>query len=161
MRKPYFILIIFCGLALMTGSGPSHAKSFVCEGHWYRARLTTYTSYPDPGSEECLAYNGCTWAGQFYGVEGKKTQQWVAQHNIVSVHKKDWPWLGLKVINIRQGSKEITAGVYDLCDDRDCEGCCTQNLGGDGYLIDMEKYTTQRFGASDGLVEFQLCHPQQ
>ena len=133
-----------------------------CSGPWYKANLTWYESYPDPGSEECIQYNGCTWAGQFYGLDGTKTEEWVASHNIISVHQKDWDWLGMQTIKLRQGGHEIIATVYDLCSDSDCDGCCTQNLGpvnsdGNSYLIDIEAYTKERFGSDEGIVEFQIC----
>jgi hypothetical protein len=91
-----------------------------------------------------------------------QTEEWVAAHNIVSVHQKDWGRLGMQTIKLRQGDHEITATVYDLCSDADCNGCCTQNLGpmnadGNRYLIDMESHTMQRFGAGEGIVEFQIC----
>ena len=141
-----------------TGDGDTDG----CSGPWYQANLTWYESYPDPDSEECIEYNGCTWAGQFYGLDETQTEQWVAAHNIASVHQKDWNWLGLKNIKIRQGDHEIIATVYDLCSDSDCDGCCTQNLGpvnpdGNRYLIDLESYTAQRFGSDSGTVEFQIC----
>ena len=125
-------------------------------GQWYKASLTNYISYPEANSEECLYYNGCQWAGQFYGLDGTKSKQWVKNHNIVAVHSKDWSWLGGKKIKIRQGDHEIIATVYDICSDEDCDGCCTQNLGGNDFLIDMEKYTTERFGISFGTVQFQV-----
>ena len=40
---------------------------------WHKANLTNYTSYPEPGSEECIEYNGCEWAGYFSFVEGQRT----------------------------------------------------------------------------------------
>lgn len=129
-----------------------------CGSAWYRANLTHYESYPDPGSDECVIYNGCTWAGQFYGLNGVQPESWVMANNIAAVHLKDWGWLGMKNINLRQGSRRITAKVYDGCSDSDCNGCCTANLAGDGYLIDLEKYTMQRFGSGSGIVEFQVCN---
>lgn len=129
-----------------------------CGSAWYRANLTNYESYPAPGSEECLEFNGCTWAGQFYGLPDKMPESWVMANNIASVHLKDWNWLGMKTLNLRQGTKRITVKVYDGCSDSDCDGCCTQNLGGDGYLIDLEKYTKNRFGSGSGTVEFQVCN---
>ena len=128
-----------------------------CGTPWYKASLTYYISYPKPDSEECVQYNGCTWAGQFYGLDKKKSKKWVKKHNIVSVHMKDWDWLGMHKIRIRQGDKEIIARVYDACDDNDCDGCCTRNLGDNDFLIDMEKYTKKRFGSGSGIVEFQIC----
>ena len=128
-----------------------------CGAAWYRANLTHYESYPAPGSDECVIYNGCLWSGYFYGISGKQPESWVMANNIAAVHLKDWSWLGLKSINLRQGNKRITAKVYDACADSDCNGCCTANLAGDGYLIDLEKYTMQRFGSGSGIVEFQVC----
>ena len=86
----------------------------------------------------------------------------MASHNIISVHQKDWDWLGMQTIKLRQGGHEIIATVYDLCSDSDCDGCCTQNLGpvnsdGNSYLIDIEAYTKERFGSDEGIVEFQIC----
>lgn len=33
-----------------------------------------------------MKYNGCTWAGQFAGVDGKQPESWVKAHNIAAVH---------------------------------------------------------------------------
>lgn len=129
-----------------------------CAGQWYRSALTNYESYPQPGSDECTLYNGCKWAGWFYGLPEKQPESWVIENNIVAVHVKDWKWLGMKKINLRQGNKHITARVYDACDDSDCNGCCTANLAGDGFLIDIEKHTMNRFGSGSGIVEFQVCN---
>ncbi len=128
-----------------------------CEGEWLSANLTNYESYPDPGSDECVNYNGCKWAGQFYGVRGKKTEDWVARTNIAAVHEKDWSRYGGKILRLRKGSRTINVQVLDLCSDSDCNGCCTNNLGADGHLIDIEKYTMQRFGSGSGEVKFQVC----
>ena len=49
---------------------------------------------------------------------------------------------------------EIDVTVYDLCSDSDCDGCCSQNAAETGFLVDIEKYTMQRFGHGDGIVEF-------
>lgn len=128
-----------------------------CAGDWRVARLTSYSSYPAPGSEECIDYNGCTWAGQFYGLPDKQTPDWVAAHDIAAVHEDDWATLGMQWLELRQGGRRIVVQVLDLCADADCDGCCTRNLGGDGYLIDLESATAARFGSGDGLVEFRVC----
>jgi hypothetical protein len=128
-----------------------------CEAEWQKAALTTYTSYPEQGSEECIAYNGCEWEGMFYGLPDKQSRDWVAAHNIAAVHEKDWPSLGMKLLQLRQGRRQIEVEVIDLCADADCDGCCTKNLGGDGYLIDLESATMARFGSGDGIVEFRVC----
>jgi hypothetical protein len=116
--------------------------------------LTNFESYPDPNSEECIKYNGCMWAGQFAGVDGVQPESWVMAHNIVAVHSKDFAKYKLKTLRLRQGTKEIDVTVYDECADSDCDGCCTANSAETGFLIDIEKYTMQRFGSGDGVVEF-------
>jgi hypothetical protein len=122
---------------------------------WNQASLTTFTSYPAPGSDECVKYNGCMWEGQFAGIDGVQTEAWVMAHNLVAVHSKDFAKYKLKTLRIRKGGKQIDAVVYDECADSDCSGCCTQNAKPSGNLIDMEKYTVDSFGASpDGQVEW-------
>jgi hypothetical protein len=122
---------------------------------WNQASLTTFTSYPAPGNDECVKYNGCMWEGQFAGIDGIQTEAWVMAHNLVAVHSKDFAKYKLKTLRIRKGGKQIDAVVYDECADSDCSGCCTQNAKPSGNLIDMEKYTVDRFGASpDGQVEW-------
>lgn len=124
---------------------------------WNKANLTNYESYPDPGSPECIEYNGCLWAGQFAFVSGVKPESWVKANNIISIHSKDAAKYKLKTLRIRQGNKTIDAKVYDRCSDSDCEdNCCTVNARQNGlnFLIDIEKYTMWRFGSGDGIVEW-------
>ena len=125
---------------------------------WNKAYLTWYISWPDPGSEECVKYNGCEWAGYFAGIEGQQTEQWVSEHNIISIHEKDWDKYNGKTFRLRQNGHTIDAVVYDKCADSDCEGCCTQNAGNLGFLIDIESYSCERFSGSkegcDGVVEW-------
>ncbi len=123
---------------------------------WRRANLTNFTSYPDPGSEECIEYNGCTWAGYFAGVDGQQSEQWVMSHNIAAVHSRDFGELELKTLRLRQGDRQIDVTVYDMCADSDCSGCCTENAEQNGldFLIDIERYTMERFGSGDGIVEW-------
>lgn len=153
-RQSFWLWVLVALFAALPGQA---FADLTCQSEWYKARLTHYESYPVPGSTECVRYNGCASAGRFYGVNGKKSEAWVAQHNIVSVHQKHWRQLGMKILRMRQGSREIWGQVLDICADADCRGCCTANLGGDGYLIDLESYTARRFGARDGIVEFQIC----
>jgi hypothetical protein len=121
---------------------------------WRKANLTNFTSYPDPGSEECIQFNGCMWAGQFAFVDGQQSEQWVKDHNIIAVHEKDAGTYKLKTLRLKQGTHQIDAKVYDMCSDSDCSGCCTDNARETGFLIDIEKYTMQRFGSGDGIVDW-------
>ena len=122
---------------------------------WNQANLTWYTSWPEPGSEECEDYNGCTWAGYFAGIDGQMTEQWVSEHNIIAIHEKDWNTYKLKTFRLKKGGHTIDAVVYDKCADSDCDGCCTQNAGRIGFLIDIESYTKARFNnQGSGVVEW-------
>ncbi len=139
------------------GSSASAAKA---DTIWNKAYLTWYISWPDPGSEECVVYNGCEWAGYFAGLENQQTEQWVSEHNIISIHEKDWDKYKLKTFRLRQNGHTLDAVVYDMCSDSDCEGCCTQNAGDLGFLIDIESYSCERLSgkkdACDGVVEW-IC----
>ena len=133
----------------------SQVTETVADTVWHQANLTWYTSWPEPGSEECIEYNGCTWAGYFAGIEDQMTEEWVSQHNIIAVHEKDWNQYKLKTFRLRMNGSTIDAVVYDMCSDSDCDGCCTENAGEIGFLIDIEKYTRERFdGNGDGVVEW-------
>jgi hypothetical protein len=123
---------------------------------WRRANLTNFTSYPEPGSDECDNFNGCMWAGRFAFVNGQQTEDWVSQHNIVAVHERDADEYKLKKLRLRQDGRELDVTVYDECADSDCSGCCTNNAnrGGIGFLIDIESYTMEKFGSGDGVVDF-------
>ena len=125
---------------------------------WNKANLTWYISWPDPGSEECVVYNGCEWAGYFAGLPDQQTEEWVSEHNIISIHEKDWGKYKLKTFWLRQNGRTIDATVYDKCADSDCEGCCTQNAGELEFLIDIESYTCERLSGTkdgcDGVIEW-------
>ncbi|HYX38142.1 MAG TPA: glycosyl hydrolase family 18 protein [Oligoflexus sp.] len=121
---------------------------------WRQANLTNFTSYPDPGSEECLKYNGCAWAGMFAALPDKQSQSWVKATNIAAVHSADFPQYKLKTLRLRHKSAQIDVKVYDMCADSDCNGCCSENRRPTGFLIDLESYTAQRFGLGDGAIEW-------
>jgi hypothetical protein len=121
---------------------------------WRRANLTHFTSYPEPGSEECEDYSGCMWAGYFAFVDGRMSESWVQSHNIIAVHSRDAGAYALKTLRLRKGGSTIDGVVYDMCADSDCSGCCTRNASETGFLIDIESYTRVRFGHGDGIVEW-------
>ena len=136
----------------------SAAVEPVADTVWNKANLTWYISWPDPGSEECVVYNGCEWAGYFAGLPDQQTEEWVSEHNIISIHEKDWGKYKLKTFRLRQNGRTIDATVYDQCADSDCDGCCTQNAGELGFLIDIESYTCERLSGTkdgcDGVIEW-------
>jgi hypothetical protein len=48
----------------------------------------------------------------------------------------------------------MVVSVLDTCGDSDCDGCCTENQGNAQPLIDVEKYTNERWGVADGRIEW-------
>ena len=116
------------------------------------ANKTNYTSYPEPGSEECVKFSGCLYEGLFEACDKKQTQEWVKAHNIVAA----FPLQGLELhdLCLKKGDKAIVVTVYDTCGDADCDGCCTQNKGDKDELIDIESFTDQRFGVGDGEIQW-------
>lgn len=120
---------------------------------WKTARKTWYTSYPDPGSEECVEYNGCMWAGQFAACDDKKSEDWVSKHNIVAAFP-GFEALALHDLCLKSGDKTLVVTVLDTCADSDCDGCCTENQGTSDALIDLEKYTNERWGVEDGQIQW-------
>ncbi|MCK9523648.1 MAG: hypothetical protein M0R76_11515 [Proteobacteria bacterium] len=142
-----------CGGAVGCDEGPTNeirTDNLV----WRRANITHYTSYPEPGSEECINYSGCLYAGYFScWPTTQKPESWVQANNIVAVHSKDWQQYSGKLLRIRQGAQQIDAWVYDMCSDNDCNNCCTRNSP-TGFLLDLESYTYQRFGGSPTEGEF-------
>jgi hypothetical protein len=149
-----------------TAGGGGHAggsASLGCDSSglaWKTARKTYYTAYPDPNSEECIAYNGCTWAGQFAACSGKKPEAWVEAHNIVAAFP-DFTSLKLHDLCLRSGDKTLVVTVLDTCADSDCDGCCTRNQGAADALIDLESYTNARWGVEDGQIEWADLGPTQ
>ncbi|HEY6722834.1 MAG TPA: hypothetical protein VI197_02350 [Polyangiaceae bacterium] len=119
---------------------------------WKSGRKTNYTSYPDPGSEECIVYNGCEWAGWFAHCDDQQSEAWVAEHDIAAM----FPDAGYELhdICVRSGDRTMIVTVYDTCGDSDCDGCCTENKGDADALIDLESFTNTRWGLPDGAVEW-------
>ncbi len=92
-------------LARVSGPSPGTPPNLV----WRQANLTYFTSYPEPGSEECVKYNGCTWAGKFAFLAGKQPESWVMANNIAAVHSKDAGAYKLKTLRVRQGTRRSTS----------------------------------------------------
>ncbi len=140
----------------VTATGGSAPASPDCDDPslvWKTANKTNYTSYPDPGSEECIEFNGCTWEGLFAACDEKKPEAWVAEHDIVAAFP-DFQELALHDLCLRKGSKRLVVTVLDTCADSDCDGCCSENQGTADQLIDLESYTNARWGVPDGPIEW-------
>jgi hypothetical protein len=144
------------------GSGGSGNSDPCSAGNltWKTARKTNYTSYPDPGSEECVYYNGCEWAGWFAGCENQQSEEWVAANNVAAIFPNFGSYDNHDVC-IRSGAKTMVVTMYDTCADSDCSGCCTQNQSSNDALIDLESYTNARWGLPDGVIEWADLGPSQ
>lgn len=120
---------------------------------WNTGNKTNYTSYPEPGSQECVEFNGCMWEGLFAGCEDKQTEAWVEAHNIAAVFP-GFNSLEHHRLCLRSGDRRMIVHVLDTCADSDCDGCCTENQGSADALIDLESYTNARWGLEDGPIEW-------
>jgi hypothetical protein len=120
---------------------------------WHTANKTNYTSYPEPGSEECIKYSGCKYQGLFNACgDERKSLAWVKAHNIAAFFPLGR--MSLHNLCLRAGGKTMEVTVYDTCGDSDCDGCCTRNRGSAAALIDLESFTNARFGVPDGRIEW-------
>jgi hypothetical protein len=140
------------------GSGGGAGERCAAAGlEWKTARKTTYTSYPDPESEECVVYNGCTWAGWFAGCDNKQTEEWVASQSLAALFLNQAEGAGEYMhheLCIRSGDKTMIVTVYDTCSDTDCDGCCTENKADKDALLDLESATNTAWGLPDGAIEW-------
>jgi hypothetical protein len=137
-------------------SGPGLGDTSRCNAAglvFKSANKTNFTSYPAPGSEECIKFSGCEFEGQFAACSGVKSKAWVQAHNIVAVFP-DRSKLNLHDLCLKSGSKEIIVTVIDECGDQDCSGCCTENKGSADELIDIESFTNARWGVEDGRIQW-------
>jgi hypothetical protein len=122
---------------------------------WKTANETNFTSYPAPGSAECIQFSGCQYEGQFAACPNTESQAWVMAHNIVSVFP-DFNTLQLHDLCLHDPGtgQSIVVTVLDQCSDSDCSGCCTQNKGGLDELIDVEINTYMRFNNNDTPIKW-------
>jgi len=141
------------GASGMDGTaGASSARCDAAGLDWRSANKTHYTSYPDPGSAECIQYNGCTWAGQFAACDGQMPESWVQSHDIAALFPLG-DYAGHDLC-LRSGSSTLVVTAIDTCGDDDCGGCCTKNKGDADALVDLESYTDDRWGVADGAIEW-------
>lgn len=151
--------------------GAAGATTGVGTGTWMRAAATWYTSHPKcckgasnydakADKKECDENNGCTWAGQFAGLNKKLSPAEVAKRDIVAFYdaknqkgdkKAAQSWWnknvkGKKIELKKPDGTTMIVEALDTCSDSDCGGCCTKNANkGGGYLIDLEESTAKRF----------------
>lgn len=139
------------------GAGGSSGGGTGCDTPglvWHSGNKTNFTSYPEPGSEECIKFSGCQFEGLFAGCPDKRPLSWVMSHNIVAAFP-NFNALALHDLCLRSSNnKTIVVTVLDTCGDNDCDGCCTQNRGDAEALIDVESFTDARWGVPDGRIQW-------
>lgn len=130
--------------------------------NWRSGYKTWYESYPEPGSEEWIDFNGGEYVGLFEACwrSGRKSEAWVAGHNIVAAFP-DFQGLREHDLCVRKDGRKIVVTVLDTCADSDCDGCCSDRRGDTDELIDFEWYTNERFAADDGWLEWADLGPTQ
>jgi hypothetical protein len=136
------------GADAATGAGCDSASLV-----WRTGSKTNFTSYPAPGSAECIQYSGCMYEGQFAACNKTETLAWVMSHNIVAVFP-DYNQYRLHDLCLKSGTKTLVVTVLDTCGDSDCNGCCTRNKGTADDLIDVESFTDARWGVPDGKIQW-------
>ena len=120
---------------------------------WKTANKINFASYPSPNSEECIKYNGCPFVGMFSACGNKQESlSWVMSHNIASFFP-NFNTYKLHDLCLKSGTgKTIVVTVLETCGDSDCSGCCTADKGTADALVDLEKYTNDRWGVPDGRI---------
>ena len=123
-------------------------------GGWQVGTLSGYDNLSDddqnPGS---LA----EWVGT--------TQKFLTDIPVASIHLKDWKISKYHTIQIKRNNVIKNVQSWDLCDDKDCGGCCTKNAKkfGGNFLLDVERRTLKKvFGITKWdqtleKIEFQIC----
>jgi hypothetical protein len=139
------------------GSSGASGSTSACDAAnlvWKTGSKTNFTSYPAPGSAECIQYSGCMYEGQFAGCNKTEPLTWVMSHNIVAAFP-DFTTLKLHDLCLKSSTgKTIIVTVLDTCGDSDCNGCCTHNKGSADELIDVESFTDARWGVPDGRIQW-------
>jgi hypothetical protein len=138
-------------------TGAAGASTTACDAAglvWKTGAKTNFTSYPAPGSAECIQYSGCLYEGMFAACNKTEPLSWVMSHNIVAAFP-DFTALKLHDLCLKSSTgKTIVVTVLDTCGDGDCNGCCTKNKGTADELIDVESFTDTRWGVQDGRIQW-------
>lgn len=139
---------------------------------WQKAYMTHYTSYapccknspnydPKADKSECTDYSACKYLGQFAGINGTKSLDWVKNNRIAAFFRTGesagtWKskWSGKDILVRNNKGTTLKVKIVDTCGDQDCmsngEGCCTRNANkGGGTLVDLEWYTARDFWKGD------------
>eukprot|EP01084_Bolivina_argentea_P015004 28059_1 len=131
------------------------------------ARLTWYQSYapccpenpnydPNAPTTECNRYNACAYPGLFAALQGQQSFDFVQNTDITAFYDNSDPTgsnflsrYGGKYVTLSKNGITFTALIADTCGNSDCNNCCAANSSPEGYLVDLEYYTAQRYFGID------------
>ena len=120
-------------------------------------QVATLSGYDNLGGDDRHPGSLAEWTGT--------TDRFLTDIPVVSIHSKDWKSSKYHVIQIKRNNQIHKVQSWDLCDDRDCGGCCTRNAKkfGGNFLLDVDKRTLINvFGISHWdqtleKVKFNIC----
>lgn len=85
------------------------------------------------------------------------TQAFVDAVNVAAVHSDDWGAYKYHTVEILFRGKAAEFQVWDYCADKDCDGCCSENRGSNGFLLDLDSGAVERIwgvrNAEEDLLE--------
>jgi len=148
---------------------PVASPTLSCPAGWKSASWTWYQSYapccpespnydPEYPTTECDLYSACSYTGQF-AYAGQREYDWVNKTDLIAFFSSngDNESYGNKKIKIKANGKTVKAWIVDTCGDGDCNGCCTENANNDGYLVDMESHTVERYFSNLDAAKGEVC----
>jgi hypothetical protein len=72
------------------------------------------------------------------------TRAFVDAVNVAAVHSEDWKAYKYSTVEIKFKGKTAEFQVWDYCADKDCDGCCSDNRGSNGFLLDLDSSAVRR-----------------
>ena len=72
------------------------------------------------------------------------TRAFVDAVNVAAVHSDDWDAYKYRTVEINFKNKVAEFQIWDYCADKDCDGCCSENRGSNGFLLDLDSSAVLR-----------------
>lgn len=72
------------------------------------------------------------------------TRAFVDAVNIAAVHSDDWNAYKYRTVEINFKNKIAEFQIWDYCADKDCDGCCSENRGSNGFLLDLDSSAVKK-----------------
>jgi hypothetical protein len=72
------------------------------------------------------------------------TRTFVDAVNVAAVHSDDWNAYKYRTVEINFKNKIAEFQIWDYCSDKDCDGCCSENRGSNGFLLDLDSSAVKK-----------------